>query len=64
MGKYWLNASGYYDPTAAETIQKEQARKKQIHNTIKKVKKLLEENDLELAQRILLKDKRTKKLLR
>lgn len=69
MNRYWKNASGYYDPTLAKVIEKEnsierdykKARKKQIHDTIQEIKNILKDRDLELIGRIKLKDIRTNK---
>jgi hypothetical protein len=69
MDKYWKNASGCYDPTLASVIEKEnsaekannKARNKQVHDTIQEIKNILKERDLELIERIKLKDKRTNK---
>ena len=60
--KYWENGSGYYDPTAkaaieSETSREQSARNKQVHNTIREVKNMLEGRDLELIDRITLRDK-------
>lgn len=69
MDRYWKNASGYYDPTLAKVIEKEnsiekaykKARKKQVHDTIQEIKNILKDRDLELIGRIELKDIRTNK---
>lgn len=69
MDRYWENASGCYDPTLAKVIEKEnsiekaykKARKKQVHDTIKEIKNILKDRDLELVGRIELKDIRTNK---
>lgn len=69
MNRYWKNASGYYDPTLAKVIEKEnsiekadkKARKKQVHDTIQEIKNILKDRDLELIGRIKLKDIRTNK---
>lgn len=57
MEKYWTNKSGYYDPTATKAIENEtarenKARNKQIHDTIREIKNILEDRDLELLCRI------------
>lgn len=65
MNRYWENQSGIYDPTATEVIEKEnKARNKQIHDTIQEIKNLLKDKDLALIERIVIKDKRTKKVYR
>lgn len=66
MEKYWKNGSGYYDPTATKAIEKEtrketKARNKEVHDTIQEIKNLLEDRDMELVERIVIKDKRTNK---
>lgn len=69
---YWLNGEGYYDPTLANVIEKEndtekankKSRSKQIHDTIQEIKNLLEKRDLVLCKRIELEDKRTNKKYR
>ncbi|SJZ38205.1 hypothetical protein [Garciella nitratireducens] len=73
MDKYWRNQEGYYDPTLAKVIEKEnhalrtqklaleRKRNKEVYKTIKKIKSILESKDLELIERITLRDKRTKK---
>lgn len=66
MERYWENGSGYYDPTATKTIEKEtrkeiKARNKEVHDTIQEIKNLLEDRDMELVERIVIKDKRTNK---
>lgn len=66
---YWLNGEGYHDPTVANVIEREnaienaseKARNKQIHDTIREIKNILEKRDLALIRRIELKDKRTDK---
>ena len=66
MERYWENGSGYYDPTAKQTIQtiqkENRARNKEVHDTIREIKNLLEERDLKLINRIQLKDIETGKL--
>lgn len=64
--EYWKNGSGYYDPTAAKTIEKiskeeDKARSKEVHDTIQQIKNILQDKDLELLERIKLKDARTGK---
>ncbi len=66
MERYWENGSGYYDPTLAKAISNEntkesKARNKEIHDTIREIKNLLSDKDLELAERIIIKDKITNK---
>ena len=73
MDKYWRNQEGYHDPTLAQVIEKEnhverakklaieRKRNKEVYKTIKKIKSILESKDLELIERITLRDKRTKK---
>ena len=62
MNRYWENQSGYYDPT--EVIKNETKRNKEIHDTIREIKNLLKDRDLVLAERIVIKDKITKKIYR
>ena len=61
--KHWINGSGYYDPTAAETIdnltREEKARNKEIHDAIHEIKNILKYKNLELIERIKIKDTRT-----
>lgn len=69
MEKYWMNESGYHDPTLAKVIENEnsrehRARNKQVHDTIQEIKNILQDRDLELLERIQLKDKATKKVYR
>lgn len=64
MNRYWENQSGYYDPTAKEAIDNENRRNKEIHNTIKEIKNILEDKNLILIERIIVKDKLTKKIYR
>ncbi len=63
--KYWENGSGYYDPTAAETIdaitKEEKARSKEVHDTIRQIKNILKDKDLVLLERIKIKDTRSRK---
>ena len=73
MDKYWRNKEGYYDPTLAKVIEKEnhterakklaleRKRDKEVYKTIREIKKVLESKNLELVGRIALRDKRTKK---
>lgn len=66
MGRYWENESGYYDPTLARVIENENgreksARNKQVHDTIQEIKNILEQSDLQLLERIQVKDKITNK---
>lgn len=61
MDRYWENASGYYDPTAKKAIDNESKRNKQVHDTIREIKNILKDRDLELLDRIKIKDKKTKK---
>lgn len=62
MEKYWVNDSGYHDPTLAKVIENENtreklARNKQVHDTIREIKSILEDRDLQLLDRIQVKDK-------
>ncbi|SCL85029.1 hypothetical protein [Sporanaerobacter sp. PP17-6a] len=63
MSKYWENASGCYDPTAAKIIEKEnfveRVRDKEVHDTIREIKNILKYRNLELIDRVKLKDKET-----
>ena len=63
--KYWLNGSGCLDPTATECIKSitktEKAREKEIHDTINQIKNILKDKDLELIERIKIKDNKNKK---
>lgn len=63
--KHWLNGSGYYDPTAAETIEtitkEEKARSKEVHDTIQQIKNILKDKDLVLLDRIKIRDARSRK---
>lgn len=73
MDKYWMNQEGYYDPTLAKVIEKEnhalrakklaleRKRSNEVYKTIREIKKVLEGKDFELVGRIALRDKRTKK---
>lgn len=66
MEKYWINGLGYYDPTVARAIENENskeraARNKQVHDTIRQIKNILESKDLQLLDRIQVKDRKTKK---
>ena len=73
MDKYWRNKEGYYDPTLAQVIEKEnhaerakklaleRERSNEVYKTIREIKKTLESKNLELIGRIVLRDKRTKK---
>ena len=67
MEKYWINDSGYYDPTLAKVIENEnsrenKARSKQVHDTIREIKNILDGRDLQLLGRIQVKDKANGKL--
>lgn len=62
MTRYWENQSGVYDPVAKEVIDNETKRNKEIHDTINQVKNLLADKDLVLVERIVIKDKLTKKI--
>lgn len=64
MNRYWENQSGAYDPVAKEAIDNENRRNKEIHNTIKEIKNILEDKNLILIERIIVKDKLTKKVYR
>lgn len=64
MNKYWENGSGCYDPVAKEVIENETKRNKEIHDTINQIKNMLKEKDLVLIERIVIKDKQTKKVYR
>lgn len=64
MNRYWENQSGCYDPVAKEAIDNECKRNKQIHDTIKEIKNILEDKNLILIERIIVKDKLTKKIYR
>lgn len=57
MNRYWENQSGIYDPTAAEVIENESKRNKEIHDTINQIKNILKDKDLKLIKRIELQDK-------
>ncbi len=60
--RYWENQSGYYDPTATEVIKNETKRSKEIHDTINQVKNILKDKGLVLVERMVIKDKLTKKI--
>lgn len=60
--RYWENQSGYYDPVATEVIDNETKRNKEIHDTINQVKNILADKDLVLVERMVIKDKLTKKI--
>ena len=64
MNRYWENQSGYYDPTATDVIKNESKRNKEIYDTINEIKNILKDNDLVLIERMVIKDKRTKKIYR
>ena len=64
MTKYWENQSGYYDPVATEVIDNESSRSKLVHDTIREVKNMLKDRDMELGERIVVRDKKTKKIWR
>lgn len=64
MNKYWENGSGCYDPVVKEVIENETKRNKEIHDTINQIKNMLKEKDLVLIERIVIKDKQTKKVYR
>lgn len=60
--RYWINESGCYNPTLAKVIEDENcreksARNKQVHDAIREIKNILEDRDLQLLDRIQLKDK-------
>lgn len=59
--KYWLNGSGCPDPTATSCIKSitktEKAREKEIHDTVNQIKNILKNKNLELVDRIKIKDK-------
>lgn len=61
MERYWENGSGYYDPTAKKAIDNESKRNKQVHDTIREIKNILKDRDMELMARIQVRDKVTKK---
>lgn len=62
MSRYWENQSGYYDPVAKEVIENESKRNKEIHDTIREIKNILDGRNLKLIKRIELQDKLTKKI--
>ena len=64
MTRYWENQSGVYDPTATEAIKNETKRNKQIHDTIREIKNILNERNLILGERIVIRDKLTNKVYR
>lgn len=69
MERYWENESGYHDPTVAEVIENENgreksARNKQVHDTIQEIKNILQDRNLELLERIQIKDNVSKKVYR
>lgn len=64
MNRYWENQSGVYDPTAWAAIKNESKRNKEVHDTINQIKNILKDKDLILIERIIVKDKITKKIYR
>lgn len=65
MNKYWENGSGYYDSTAKKAIDNEsKSRNKLVHDSILEIKNILRDRDLILVERIVIKDKKTKKIWR
>lgn len=65
MDKYWENGSGYYDPTAKEVMEnetrEERTRNRQVHDTVREIKNILKSRDLELVDRMVIRDKNTNK---
>lgn len=64
MNRDWENQSGIYDPTAWEAIKNESKRNKEVHDIINQIKNILKDKDLILIERIIVKDKLTKKIYR
>ena len=64
LTRYWENGSGVYDPVPTKVIDNEAKRNKEIHDTIQEIKNILKERDLILIERMVIKDKRTKKIYR
>lgn len=62
------NGSGYYDPTMGEALKsilnKEKGRDEQIQDAVKIIKNLLKSWDMQLDNRIHIKDKKTGKVYR
>lgn len=58
----WENQSGVYDPTAWAAIKNESKRNKEVHDIINLIKNILNDRDLILVERMIIKDKQTKKI--
>lgn len=64
LDRFWENQSGIYDPTATTVIRNEAKRNKQVHDTIQEIKNILEDRELILVERIIIKDKVSGKIHR
>lgn len=67
--KFWENKHGYYDPVLSEVIKNENKREREprdklINGVIKEIKQILNSKNLELVERIVIKDKVSKKIYR
>lgn len=68
-GEHWKNGEGYYDPTPGKAIDKidkktkrrSKARDKVVTDVIDSIKSILNVFDLELIERVKLRDKKTGK---
>lgn len=68
-GEHWKNGEGYHDPTSGKAIdtierktkKKATARDKVVTNVIESIKAMLNAFDLELIERVKIKDRKTNK---
>lgn len=64
--KYWINGSGYNDPTPSKVIQKEinknRQRDSEVNYVIKEIKDMCETKDLKIVNRMEILDLRNNKL--
>lgn len=68
-GEHWKNGEGYHDPTSGKAIdtinrksqKKTSARDKVVANVIDSIKAILNTFDLELIERVKIKDRKTNK---
>jgi hypothetical protein len=60
--RYWENQSGYYDPTAKAAIDNDEKPDKLVRDSVYEIKLLLKSRNLELLNRMVIKDVKSGKV--
>ena len=56
-----FNNSGYYDPTAWQSLRRDAEREKKVYDLLKAIKLMASASGFEITNRIIIQDKKTGK---